>query len=147
MDKSIKYVIGSDHAGYELKTELIKNLHDHYFSVMDIGTHSEESVDYPEYGQTVAQIVNDYPDTTVGILICGTGIGMSIVANRFPNVRAALVTSTYTACMARKHNDANVIVFGSRTTMSTEASCLLNIFIDTAFDGERHQRRVDQINT
>lgn len=141
-----KYIIGSDHAGYELKNCLIKHLSDQFiFTVEDIGPFNNDSVDYPEYGHKVAKMVDDDPENIVGILICGTGIGMSIVANRYLNVKGALVHSYYTAVMARKHNDANIIIFGARSTTSMEAKHLLNIFLNSGFEGGRHQRRVEQI--
>ena len=142
---SKKYVIGSDHAGYELKADLIKHLSDQYIQAKDIGPFNDDSVDYPEYGHNVAQEVDKDPKNTIGILICGTGIGMSIIANRYQNVRAALVHSYYTAEMARKHNDANIVVFGARSTTSIEAKQLLNVFLNTRFESGRHQRRLEQI--
>ena len=142
-----EFIIGCDHAGFGLK-ELLKQLlvDQGYQYTMDVGTNSSESVDYPVFGKEVGIIVNDDPTRYFGLLICGSGLGMSMVANRFPNVRAALVDSYYMAEMARKHNDANVIVFGANIVTPQEAMMFLNTFINTSFEGGRHQRRIDNIN-
>ena len=142
-----EFVIGSDHAGFELKEVLKKLLTDQgYRYTMDIGTDSSESVDYPIFGKEVGHIINESPDTRFGLLICGSGLGMSMVANRFPNVRAALVDSSYLAEMSRKHNDANIIIFGANVITPQEATLFLHTFVKTSFEGGRHQRRIDMFS-
>ena len=142
----MRYIgIACDHAGYDLKQTIIEFLSVNGLSVRDFGTHNKESCDYPIYAKKVAEFVNDNPDN-MGILICGTGIGVSIVANRYSNVRAALCDSDYNARMARKHVNANVICIGSRTTTPELAREFVDIFLNTAFENGRHSNRVDQIN-
>jgi len=143
----MRYIgIACDHAGYDLKKVIVDFLSVNGLSVRDFGTHDQESCDYPVYAKKVAEFVNDNPDN-MGILICGTGIGMSIVANRYPNVRAALCDSDYNARMARKHVNANIICIGSRTTTPELARDFVDIFLDTSFESGRHSKRVDQINS
>lgn len=137
--------IACDHAGYDLKRIIIDFLSVNGLSVKDFGTHDRKSCDYPVYAKKVAQFVEDNPDH-IGILVCGTGIGMSIVANRYPNVRAALCHSNYDARMSRKHIDANIICLGSRTTTPELAREFIDIFLATSFENGRHRRRVDKIN-
>lgn len=137
--------IACDHAGYGLKKAIIEFLSVNGMSVRDFGAHDTESCDYPIYAKKVAEFVNDNPDN-IGILICGTGVGMSITANRYPNVRAALCHSNYDAKMSRKHIDANVICLGSRTTTPELAREFVDIFLATSFENGRHKRRVGQIN-
>ncbi|HMQ11719.1 MAG TPA: ribose 5-phosphate isomerase B [Oligoflexia bacterium] len=148
--ESKKVFIGGDHAALELKADLIDYLKQdlHYASeqIMDMGTNSEASVDYPDYAQKVCQAVVKSPEH-VGVLICGTGIGISIAANKYKGIRAALVQSEFEAQMSRQHNDANVICFGARIIDQETAKKLLNIFLTTDFEGGRHQRRVDKIHS
>lgn len=144
MDKS-PIVIGSDHAAYQLK-ELIKNyLIENDIEVKDIGTQNESSVDYPDYGIKVASLVSA-GEFTRGILLCGSGIGMSIVANRFSNIRAALCNDLFSAIISRKHNNSNVLVMGARIIGEALAVEILKSWLETAFEGGRHQQRIDIFN-
>ncbi len=142
----MRYIgIACDHAGYELKRAIVDFLSANGMTVKDFGTHDKNSCDYPVYAKKVAQFVDDNPEN-IGILVCGTGIGMSIVANRYPNVRAALCHSNYDARMSRKHLDANLICLGSRTTTPELAREFVDIFLATSFENGRHKRRVGKIN-
>lgn len=137
--------IGSDHAGFELK-ELIKK----YLEILkqpykDFGTYSTTSTDYPDWGSKVASAISEGIHQR-GILICGSGIGMSITANKFKNVRAALCTSEYMAEICRKHNDANILVLGGRTTTELLAQRYVKIWLETAFEGGRHQIRIEKMD-
>jgi RpiB/LacA/LacB family sugar-phosphate isomerase len=136
--------IGSDHGGFELKQELVGALRKQGAQVVDLGPNDTTSVDYPDYGRAVAERVAR-GEVERGVLVCTNGIGMSIVANKFPGVRAALVGDATAARMAREHNDANVLVLGGGMTAKFHAVELLRIFLDTPFAGGRHQRRVDKI--
>ncbi len=137
-------VIASDHAGFELKEVLRNELESLGYTVRDLGTHNSESVDYPDYAKALATaIVNG--EASRGVLLCGNGIGASIGANRHGGVRAALCTDTDAARMCRLHNDANVLVLGGRTTPPDVAKACLRIFLDTAFEGGRHTRRVAKL--
>ena len=140
----MKIAIGSDHAGFVLKEQLKTFLGKMDIETVDAGTGSEESVDYPDYGSEVARAVSA-GRVARGILICGSGIGMSIVANKFPGVRAALCRDAETAVLSRQHNDSNILVLAGRQTGSDEAEAILQAWLDTAFEGGRHQRRLDKI--
>jgi len=140
----MKIIIGSDHGGFELKEDLKAHLADLKMEVVDVGTSSEASTDYPDYGSAVAARVSS-GEFERGLLICGTGIGMSMVANRFPEVRAALVHDLYTARLSREHNDANLLVLGGRTTGKGLAREILKLWLETGFQGGRHARRIDKI--
>ncbi len=133
--------IAADHAGYELKSALKRRLVEDGFDVVDLGTDNTDSVDYPDFAGVLAQTVADGRSAR-GVLLCGTGIGMSIAANRFPGVRAALVHDEETARLARRHNDANVLVMGARLIEPSVAEDCLQTFLTTSFEGGRHQRRV-----
>jgi ribose 5-phosphate isomerase B len=137
-------VIASDHAGFELKRHLIKHLLKRGHAVIDRGPRNRKSVNYPAYGKMVAQAVAD-GEVPVGILICGTGIGMSITANRFPGVRAALVHDAFTARMAKAHNNANVLVMGARVIGAGVAEDAVETWLNTRFEGGRHKDRLDLI--
>lgn len=139
-----KIIIGADHAGYALKEVLKTWLRGREIEVTDAGTDSEQSVDYPDIGNRVAEAVagNSF---SRGILICGTGVGMSIVANRHPGVRAALCRDEETARFSRMHNDANILVLAARQTDPETALLILRAWLSTPFEGERHQRRLDKI--
>ena len=141
----MKIVIGCDHGGFELK-EFIKIFLSNEMKVTpdDVGTFSNDSVDYPDIGIKVAQKVQS-GEFERGILICGTGIGMSIVANRFPKIRAALCHDTYTARMSREHNNSNILVIGGRITEENIAKEIVRIWLTSKFQGGRHQRRLDGI--
>ena len=138
-----KIIIGSDHAGFEMKHSIISNLSDLEFD--DIGTDSDESVDYPDYANKLVNRVqnNIY---SFGILICGTGIGMSMSANRNKNIRAALCLNTKMAELARQHNDANILVLGSRLISHEEAIKCFIMFFKSEFEGGRHQARLEKFN-
>ncbi len=135
--------ISSDHAGYELKKKVSKLLTSKKIKVIDLGPSHKNSVDYPDYAKKLAKKILD---KKYGVLICGTGIGMSIVANRYKKVRASLVSSTKTAILAREHNNANVLVLGSRVTNRINALKIVNIFFKTKFLKGRHLRRVKKFN-
>lgn len=137
--------IASDHGGLELKQLLIKELEIKGFEVLNLGTNSSESVDYPDYADKMADTIRNGVAER-GILICGTGIGISIAANRHPELRAALVHDAFTAKMAREHNDANVLVLGGRTTGIEIAKDCLNVFLGTKFEGGRHQNRIAKMS-
>jgi ribose 5-phosphate isomerase B len=136
--------IGSDHGGLELKSVLIESLRQRGVDPRDMGTDNGDSVDYPDFAEKVAGAVSR-GEAACGVLICGTGIGMSIVANKFPGVRAALVTDEYMARMAKEHNNANILVLGGRVLDAPTASRIVGIWLDAAYEGGRHQRRLDKI--
>jgi len=136
-------VFGSDHAGLELKNTLMKHLAGR-FTTIDVGTHTLESCDYPEIAGKLAEEVLSHG--ALGILICGSGIGVSITANRFSGIRAALCTNEYMARMSRLHNDANVLCMGERIIGVDLAKAITDAFLGTEFEGGRHQRRVDLID-
>ncbi|WP_456383666.1 ribose 5-phosphate isomerase B [Persephonella sp.] len=140
----MKVAVGSDHAGFEYKEIVKKHLEQKGYQVIDKGTYSTESVDYPVYGEAVARAVAS-GEADRGIVICGTGIGISIAANKVKGVRAALCTNEYMARMARKHNDANVLAFGARVLGIDVALGIVDEFFSTEFEGGRHERRVNLI--
>jgi ribose 5-phosphate isomerase B len=137
-------IIGSDHGGLTLKTALNSYLQRRGFKVSDVGTNSDVSVDYPDFGQKVAEMIIA-GEAELGILICGTGIGMSIAANKVPGIRAALVTDVFMARMAREHNNANILVLGGRVLDEQKACDLVGAWLDATFEGGRHQSRLDKI--
>jgi ribose 5-phosphate isomerase B len=138
--------IASDHAGFDLKSELKKDLAELGFQVLDLGTHNAESVDYPDFANALADALKANKAKR-GVLICGSGIGISIAANRHPEIRAALVHDALSAEMSRRHNDANVICFGGRMIGADVARDCLKVFLATEFEGGRHARRVDKLST
>jgi ribose 5-phosphate isomerase B len=141
-----KIIIASDHNGVNLKSSLVAFLRDGKYDVLDIGPNSEdESVDYPDYAKKLCDALLEKIGD-LGILICGTGIGMSIAANRCSHIRAALCFDEHMAERARAHNDANVIIFGSNNTKENDAIKMLDKFIKTSFDGGRHSRRLAKIS-
>ncbi|MGQ9570000.1 MAG: ribose 5-phosphate isomerase B [Thermodesulfovibrionales bacterium] len=140
----MKIGIGCDHAGLELKNEIILLLKDLGLECIDFGTNSSQSVDYPDFGEKVSEAVSS-GEIDRGILICGTGIGMSIVANKFPRVRASLCNELFTAKMSRLHNDANVLVLGGRIVGKDLAKEIVRTWMTTAFEGERHYLRLKKI--
>jgi ribose 5-phosphate isomerase B len=140
----MKVAIGSDHAGVELKGELVSILRETGIEVVDMGPEGTDSVDYPDFGDRVSRAVSD-GEVERGILICGTGIGMSIVANKFPKVRAALCSEPFSARMSRLHNDANVLVLGGRVIGKALAADITRVWIETPFEGDRHARRLEKI--
>lgn len=137
-------IIGSDHGGLVLKAALSSYLQRRGFEVSDAGTNGDASVDYPDFGQKVAETVIA-GEAELGILICGTGIGMSIAANKIPGIRAALVTDVFMARMAKEHNNANVLVLGGRVLDEQKACDLVGAWLDATFEGGRHQSRLDKI--
>ena len=140
----MKISIGSDHAAFLVKEKLISYLENKGLEIQDLGTNSEDSVDYPIFGQKVSQsILNGNSDR--GIVICGTGIGISMAANRFPHIRAALCTSVEMASKSRKHNDANVLALGGRILEDKLALEIVKEFLQTDFEAGRHSLRVDKI--
>ncbi len=136
--------IGSDHGGFNLKTEIIKFLKEKGYEVKDFGTYSTESVDYPDFGQAVTEAVSE-GECDKGIVICGTGIGISIAANKVKGIRAALCTDTYMARMSREHNNANILALGERVVGIGAALDIVETWLDTEFAGGRHQLRLDKI--
>jgi ribose 5-phosphate isomerase B len=145
MTKKIIVAVGSDHAGFSLKESAREFLKEWGYEVFDAGTHTLDSVDYPDFAKIVAKGVSQGKYDR-GVLVCGTGIGMSICANKFKNVRAALVTSNFHAEMAARHNNANILVFGGRVTSPMEARIMLKTWLETPFEGDRHTRRVEKID-
>lgn len=144
MDKS-PIVIGSDHAAYHLKEKIRKYLLENGFEIEDVGAENESSVDYPDYGIKVASLVSAGKFNR-GILLCGTGLGMAIVANRFSNVRATLCNDLFCAIMSRRHNNSNVLVLGGRVIGESLALEILKSWLETPFEGGRHQLRIDKFN-
>ena len=141
-----RIIIGCDHAAYRLKEILKSTLADQGIDVTDVGTHDEASMDYPETGKMVAQKVSS-GEYERGILICGTGLGMSMVANKYPHVRAALCNDLFSAAMSRRHNNANILVMGGRVIGDILALEILKTWLETEFEGGRHQRRLDMFDT
>ena len=143
---SEKIAIACDHAGYELKALLLRDLSDLGFEPLDLGAHNGmESVDYPDFADAIAEAVRK-GEVSRGVLVCGSGIGISIAANRHKELRAALVGDVLAAKMSRMHNDANVIVFGGRMIGHAQAQECLKVFLQTEFEGGRHQRRVAKMS-
>ena len=138
--------IACDHAGFDLKLALSKHLTGHGYDLLDLGTNNKEPVDYPDFAKSLASAVVD-GKVTRGVLICGSGIGISIAANRYQEIRAALVHDTLGAKFSRQHNNANVIVFGGRMISHDVALDCLDIFLNTDFEGGRHARRVGKLST
>ena len=141
----MKIAIGADHAGVALKDRIAEQLRTDGHDVVDVGTQGAESVDYPDFAARVAEQVAA-GTAERGILCCGTGIGMSMVANKLPGVRAAVVTNAFTAQATREHNDANVLCLGARVIDGATADDLVRIFLHTEFAGGRHARRVGKID-
>lgn len=142
----MKLLIGCDHAAYGLKETLRRYLIESGHEVEDVGAFNEASVDYPQIGMQVAAQVSEGRYER-GILMCGTGLGMSMVANRYPHVRAALCNDLFSALMSRRHNDANILVMGGRVIGDVLAIEILNAWLETPFEGGRHQRRLDQFDS
>ena len=139
-----KVLIASDHAGFKLKKILIEELQGK-IKFEDLGPFSENSVDYPDYAKKLSKKI-DLKNDLIGVLICGSGIGMSMVANRFKNVRAALCMNNKMSILARQHNNANILVLGSRLISEQEAIKCLLVFLKTNYEGGRHQARLDKFN-
>jgi ribose 5-phosphate isomerase B len=137
-------IIGSDHAGLGLKQELAAVATELGYEVRDVGTHTSDSTDYPDYAHLVGTAVE--AGEGLGLLVCGTGLGMSMAANRHPGVRAALCGDIFSASMARQHNNANVLCVGARVVGGGLAAEILKTFLGASFEGGRHERRVNKIN-
>lgn len=140
--ESRSIIIGCDHAALRLKEILKSALQEKGFNVTDVGTHSETSMDYPDTGKALAERVSS-GEFERGVLLCGTGLGMSMVANKYPHVRAALCNDLFSAAMSRRHNDANILVMGGRVVGDILALEVLSTWLDTPFEGGRHQKRLD----
>lgn len=139
----MRIAIGSDHAGVQLKQDIIAFLIAEGFDPIDCGTYTEDSVDYPDFAEKVAAEV--LQKKILGVLVCGTGIGISIAANKIPGIRAALCSELYAARLAREHNDANILAIGARITGCGLAEEIIKTFINTNFAAGRHQRRIEKI--
>ena len=144
MSNTITYIVGTDHAGFKLKAFVMAFLQERGFEVIDFAPHNEERVDYPDYAQKVCEAIES--ESYRGILICGSGIGMSIAANRYKHIRAALCTDAYMAKMARLHNNANVLCIGERISGVGEVESILEAFINSEFEGGRHLLRLEKLD-
>jgi ribose 5-phosphate isomerase B len=140
----MKIALGADHAGYQLKDQIKQHLEQQGISVRDEGTSSAQSVDYPDYARAVAHDVSQHR-ADLGILVCGSGIGMAITANKVDGIRAANVSTEYEAQMSREHNNANVLALGARILKADEAFRIVDKWLATQFAGGRHERRVEKI--
>ena len=140
-----RIAVGNDHAGFILKTELVKVLNALGYSVTDLGTHDTERVDYPDFGSAVGRAVANN-DADLGLLVCGSGIGIGMAANKISGVRAATVYNVETATLARQHNDANIVCFGERLIEVETARESLIAFLNAEFEGGRHAQRVQKLN-
>lgn len=141
----MKIAVGSDHGGVELKEEIKKFLKEEGYEFKDFGTNSTESCDYPDYALPVAESVAA-KEYDLGILVCGTGIGIGIAANKVPGIRAALCSDTFSAHATREHNNANILTLGQRVVGPGLAIDIVKTFLNTEFEGERHQKRIDKIS-
>jgi len=141
----MKIALGSDHGGLSLKNEIIKHLESKNIQITDFGTYTEDSCDYPDYALKVAEEVAA-KKSELGILICGTGIGIGIAANKVPGIRAALCSDTFSAHASREHNDANILTLGQRVIGTGLALDIVDTFISAKFQGDRHQKRIDKIS-
>lgn len=139
-----RIIIGSDHAGFPLKETMNQYLADMGYGVTDVGTDCTESVDYPDFAARVAEKVSS-GEFERGILVCGSGVGMTIVANKFPHIRAVLSLDEETARLSRQHNDTNILVLAGRRTDGNTAKAITRMWLNTEFEGGRHQRRIDKI--
>lgn len=142
----MKIAFGSDHAGFDYKEMLMARARELGHEVFDMGTHSKDSCDYPVYGHAVAKAVKE-GEADRGVLVCGTGFGISLAANRMKGIRCVNASEELTVKMARRHNDANVLSMGERIVGRDKAVSLLEAFLETEFDGGRHARRVEMIDT
>ena len=139
-----KIAVASDHAALDLKAEIIKYLEENGFEYYDFGTYTKDSCNYPDYAEKVCAAINN-GEGDMGILICGTGIGMSMAANKCEGIRAALCSDTFSARFTRLHNNANVLCMGARTIGAGLACDIADVFVKTGFEGGRHQTRVDMV--
>lgn len=141
----MKIALAADHGGYQMKNLIAQNLKNQGFDVQDLGTNSEESVDYPDFAQRVVQEILSQK-AELGILVCGTGIGISIAANRHKGIRAALLYDDYVAQVAREHNNANILCFGGRTMKIEDVMRRIDIFLNAKYEGGRHDRRLCKLD-
>ncbi|MDP4143449.1 MAG: ribose 5-phosphate isomerase B [Bacillota bacterium] len=141
----MRIALGSDHAGLQLKNEIIKHLEEKGLEIKNFGTYTDASCDYPDFAEKVAEEVAA-KNFNLGILICGTGIGISIAANKVPGVRAALCSDTFSAHACREHNNANILAIGQRVVGVGLALDIVDSFLSAEFEGDRHQRRLDKIS-
>ena len=141
----MKIAVASDHGGFALKEKVKEHLIERGFDVEDLGTHSEESVDYPVYGKACGEAVAS-GKADLGVVVCGTGIGISIAANKVKGIRCGLCTSVEMAHLTKQHNNANILALGGRTTEPELAFKIVDEWLDTEFEGGRHQRRVDMLD-
>ena len=139
-----KIIVGADHGGFELKDHIKAHLEGKGYEVIDVGTSSQESCDYPLYAHRLCQKIQA-GEAPLGILVCGTGIGMSIAANKHDGIRAACCSDTFSARLTRMHNDANVLCMGARTIGAGLACDIAEVFVKTGFEGGRHQTRIDMV--
>lgn len=139
-----KIAFGCDHVGFLIKAEILAHLQGRGIEVVDKGTHSAERTDYPQYASAVAQAIR-CGEVEGGILICGTGVGISITANKFPGIRAVVCSEPYSAQLSRLHNNTNVLAFGSRVIGAELAKMIVDAWLDAEFEGGRHQKRVEAI--
>ncbi len=146
MKEDIKIAIGSDHAGLDLKKRVYNYLRENGYDIKDFGTHSEESCDYVDFAEKVAEAVSK-GEFDRGVLVCGSGIGMSIVANKFKNIRAALCISPYHARKSREDNNSNILTMGGRVTTFEIAKEIIDVWLNTSFLGGRHERRIKKISS
>lgn len=147
MQSKPKIIIGADHAGFEMKNIIKEHLVTLEYDVEDVGTFSNDSVDYPDIAQELCfKLLEHQNKPFFGILICGTGIGMSIAANKIKGIRCALCYNQYSAKMARRHNDANIIALGERTMISEDAEVIIETFLNEKYEGERHDIRLNKID-
>ena len=140
----MKIAIGNDHAGTELKQQVLRYLEENNHTVINVGTDSDESVDYPDFAHQVGKLVNEN-EAEMGVVICGSGNGVNITVNKYSGVRSALCWTTEIAALARQHNNANVIAIPARFVSNTLALEMVKVFFETDFEGGRHSRRVDKI--
>lgn len=140
----MKIAIAADHGGFELKDSMVEYIKSLGNEVVDLGTNSADSVDYPDYAKKVCEEIQQ-GNSDLGILLCGTGIGMSLAANKFEGIRAACVSDVYSAKMSRNHNNANVLCIGARVIGDEVAKLIIKTFLENEFEAGRHQRRVDKI--
>ena len=140
----MKIAIGNDHAGTELKQQVLRYLEENNHTVINVGTDTDESVDYPDFAHQVGKLVNEN-EAEMGVVICGSGNGVNITVNKYSGVRSALCWTTEIAALARQHNNANVIAIPARFVSNTLAIEMVKVFFETDFEGGRHSRRVDKI--
>ena len=141
----MKIVMAADHAGWELKNEIKKHLEERGFEIIDLGVNSGDRVDYPIYGENAGRYVAS-GNADLGVICCGSGIGISMAANKVSGVRCALVTSDFAAEMCKRHNNANMVAFGGRTTTAEDAIRYTDLWLDAEFEGGRHAERVNLLN-